>query len=82
MRGIALAYPVDEGGQALGQLGVVQLEHVLGVLLAGAGEVEGAGEDPVVGDGDLGVHEVVHRLGSPARRRLAPEVGVLEGRKP
>ena len=40
------------------------LEHGLGVLLARAREVEGPEEDDVVGDSDLGVHEVVD-LGAP-----------------
>ena len=52
----------------------MDLEHVLCVLLAGAREVEGAGEDDVVGDDDLRVHEVVHRARPVGRRRLAGEV--------
>ena len=41
----------------------MDLEHVLGVALARAREVERADERDVVGDDDLGVHEVVHDSG-------------------
>ena len=50
---------VHEGGHPLGERRVVDLEHVLGVQLAGAREVERADEDGVVGDCHLRVHEVV-----------------------
>ena len=54
-----------------GQRRLADLEHVLGVQLAGAREVERAGEDRVVADRDLGVHEVVDRVGRPRGRALA-----------
>src|SRR5262249_31735417 len=57
--GIASPDLVDEGGEAVGDRGVADLEHVLGVALARAGEVEAADERRVVGDHDLRVHEVV-----------------------
>ena len=69
---------VDERGHLVGERGVLDLEHVLRVLLARMGEVEGADEDGVVRDRDLRVHEVVHRPGRPRRRRLAGEAAVLE----
>ena len=57
----------------------MDLEHVLGVQLAGVGEVVAAGEDVVVGDGDLRVHEVVHVVATAVRRRvLAGEASVAE----
>src|SRR5687767_14856571 len=48
---------VDVAGEALGQGGVFDLEHVLGVPLAGAREVEAPREDHVVDDRELRVHE-------------------------
>src|SRR5205823_1968124 len=50
---IAGAHGVDVGGKPLGELWIRDLEHVLGVRLARAGEVERAHEDGVVGDGHL-----------------------------
>ena len=74
-RRVARADRVDERGHPVGELGVAELEHVLGVHLARAREVERAGEDGVVGDRDLGVHEVVDGVraptGSTACRRTA-----------
>ena len=58
-------HAVDERRQPVGDRCVVDLEHVLGVALARAGEVERADERDVVGDDDLGVHEVVQRLRCP-----------------
>src|SRR5258705_12751867 len=58
--GIVRPDSVDERGEAVGQRGIRDLEHVLGVLLAGVREVEAADEDDVVGDGDFRVHVVVH----------------------
>src|SRR5918999_1701304 len=77
-----VAFPdlVDVTREPVRQLGVLQLEHVLGVALARARQVERAGEDPVVRDRDLRVHEVVRRLRGVARGGLAAEVGVLEHR--
>ena len=51
-------------GEAVGERGIRDLEHVLGVQLAGVGEVEAADEDDVVGDRHLRVHVVVHRAGA------------------
>ena len=70
---IAAPDRVDERRHPLGQLRVVQLEHVLGVALARAREVERADEHGVVGDRDLGVHEVVDRGRPPRGRVLARE---------
>ena len=53
------------------------LDDVLGVPLAGAGEVEAAEERRVVRDHDLRVHEVVHGLRRPRDRRLAAETAAL-----
>src|SRR5215204_3869889 len=65
---------VHVGREPLGEGRVVELEYVLRVLLARAREVEAADEDDVVGDGDLGVHEVVRRpLRLPRSRRLPGE---------
>ena len=58
--------------------GVADLEHVLRVHLARVREVEAADERDVVGDRDLGVHEVVHGVRRPLGRRLAGEPGDLE----
>ena len=66
-------HAVHEPGQALRQRRVVDLQHVLGVLLARVREVEAAEEDDVVGDGDLRVHVVVHGARAPRRRALAGE---------
>ena len=76
--GIQRADLVDEHRQPLGDLCVTDLEHVLGIHLARVREVEAADERDIVGDGDLRVHEVVHRVGSPLRRRLAGEAGGFE----
>ena len=54
----------------------VHREHVLGVLLARARVVVGAGEGPVVAHDELRVQEVVHRPGAPRDAALAPEVRV------
>ena len=64
---------VDERRHPLGERRVVDLEHVLGVPLARAREVERADEHGVVGDRDLGVHEVVDRGRPPRGRVLARE---------
>ena len=72
-RRVAGADRVDERRHPLGELRVVELEHVLGVHLARAREVERADEDGVVGDRDLGVHEVVDGGRAPRRRGLARE---------
>src|SRR6185503_21069342 len=65
---------VDVGGEPVGQRGVLDLEHIFGVPLARAREVEAACEDDVVGDGDLRVHEVVNRAGAIGSRTLAGEL--------
>ena len=76
---VARADRVDERRHPVGQLGVVELEHVLGVHLARAREVERADEDGVVGDRHLRVHEVVDRRRAPRRRGLARERQQAEG---
>ncbi len=68
---VARPHRVDERRHPVGQGGIVDLEHVLGVHLAGAREIERADEDRVVGDRHLRVHEVVNRLRPPGRRALA-----------
>ena len=70
---IARPHGVHEPGQALGQCRVVDLQHVLGVLLARVGEVERAEEDDVVGNRQLRVHVVVDGARAPRRRALACE---------
>src|SRR3954453_22545180 len=72
-RGVAPAHFVDEPGQAFGELWILKLEHVLGVQLAGVGEIEAAHEDGVVGHGHLRMHVVVHRARGVRRRDLARE---------
>ena len=52
----------------------VHREHVLGVLLARARVVVGAGERPVVADDELRVQEVVHGVRAPRDAALAAEV--------
>src|SRR3954451_24716189 len=58
---------VDPRGELLRERGVLDLEDVLRVHLAGVREVERADEDRVVGHRDLRVHEVVHRPRAPGR---------------
>src|SRR2546423_5247542 len=70
---IAPADVVDEAGEAVGQVGIGDLEDVFGVQLARVGEVEAAYEDDVVRDRDLGVHVVVDGSGRVGRRVLARE---------
>ncbi len=69
---------VDECGEPVRDCRVLDLEHVLGVELAGVREVEAADERDVVGDSHLGVHEVVHRVGRPLGRGLPGERGALQ----
>ena len=45
---------IDEKRQAVGQIRIGDLEDVLGVQLAGVGQVEAADEDDVVRDRDFG----------------------------
>src|SRR6266542_3209872 len=59
------------------RIGVLDLEHVLGVLLAGVGEIEAADEDVVVADRHLRVHVVVHGAGRVRGRPLAVEVAAV-----
>ena len=70
---IVRANLVDERGQPIRERGVLDLEHVLRVRLAGVREVEAAEEDGVVADGHLRVHVVVHRARRVRRRALAGE---------
>ncbi len=72
--GVTRAHDVDPGGDPVGQRGVLDLEHVLGVLLARAREVVRADEDDVVDDRDLRVHEVVKAARVVGLRVLAVEV--------
>ena len=58
----ALAHRVDPRGDAVGEHAVLDLEDVLGVVLAGPREVVRAREDHVVDHRDLRVHEVVGRV--------------------
>src|ERR671915_1062393 len=68
---VAGADTVDERGEAIREVGVLDLEHVLGVALAGTREIEATEEDEVVGHRDLRVHEVVYApFGLPRIRRL------------
>src|SRR5215211_1092935 len=78
---IAAADVVDECGQALGQLAILDLEDVFGVPLAGVREVEASHEDVVVGRDDLGVHVVVHVAMAIRRRVLARKRCLAEDRK-
>src|SRR6185437_2741943 len=56
------------------------LEDVLGVLLTAVREVEAAGVHVVVGDQDLGVHEVMHGPGGVRGRALGAEAGGADDR--
>ena len=64
----------------VGERGVGDLEHVLGVQLARVREVEAADEDDVVGDRDLRVHVVVDGARRVRRRVLAGEGRARERR--
>ena len=62
----------------VGQRGVVDLQHVLGVLLARAREVERADEHHVVGHRDLRVHVVVDASGAYGVEGLPGKSAALE----
>src|SRR5256886_9413917 len=64
---------VDVGHAYIGHVRALDLDHVLGVALAAVREVEAADVDVLVGDQDLGVHEIVHGVLRVGDGPLAPE---------
>ena len=69
---VAGAHLVDPPGQTVGQLGVADLEDVLGVELARMREVVAPREDVVVRNGELRVHEVMDVVAVAVRGRGFP----------
>ena len=71
---IARADLVDEGGESCRRSPASWISSTFSAFFSpGAREVELADEGDVVGDDDLRVHEVVHGVRRPRRRRLARE---------